>query len=184
MPSVMFSQQDLCLLPELKWGHPNVWGHPNFVFLSCHGSRCKLIHLTKQGEDATQHPHQQRQSHAATVQQNSFRRNEDPTAHHGPDNEGHSRQQPDLPPEAHHLVIGLLFPVIFRFLCRCPLHFPAAAEHTATVLDAGRKKQQRPQHWPPLPLFTPCVFLIGSYPQPAQPELGSEPATLSNLSNN
>lgn len=78
-----------------------------------------INHLTEQREDPTQHPHQQREPHAATIHQDSFGCDEDPTAHHCTDDEGHSRQQTNLSPEVHHLLVFLLLLVILFF----PLHF-------------------------------------------------------------
>lgn len=87
--------------------------------------------LTKQGEDPTQRPDQQREPHTATVYQDPLWSDEDPTAHHRADDEAHGGQQADLSPKVHHLLFCLLF-LIILFLHLCHVHFSVAVDPSQT----------------------------------------------------
>ncbi len=65
--------------------------------------------LTKRGEDATQSPDQQGQSHTARIHQHAFGGNEDAAAHHSANDEGNWRQQAYAPPEMNCIVFCCLF---------------------------------------------------------------------------
>ena len=83
--------------------------------------------LTKQWEDPAQRPHQQGEAHAPTVHQDALGCDEDATAHHRPNDDGHSGQEAYLSAEVHHLLIRLLLLPVSLCLPLRPLHLCVAA---------------------------------------------------------
>lgn len=77
----------------------------------------KILKPTECGEESTECPDEQGQSHTACIDVNSFRSDKDPTANHGAHNEGYCRHQTNTPSQVNPIFLPFILSLLARHVC-------------------------------------------------------------------